>query len=332
MLKCANCDCSFIPSVSKWSKIQQGREPFCSKTCKREHRIKSRLRTCEWCDTEFEARPSQLHSEKSDRNYKLFCRMDCKRAAKDEAYKRSCEHCSKDFVAKEYQIVSEAENPNYHFFCSKPCKVSFNSDVECANCSKIFTTTFAMIRYKKDNPDYSFVCSKDCKGKERHKKLPNLYPNSITAKYLDDMKADHAAGHTLEKMGKKYGVSKERIRQVLNRAGVKTSWAARPDKMVECLWCKKKFGIPRSDKSKNQFCSEDCKKARRRDKIGPPTHELYDWLECHHCKNWFLRTVQRSRIHAAMARRNGRIQRHTYCTKSCYAKHLRTNPIGSLKR
>ena len=282
------------------------------------------LLNCDYCDVKF--LPNQYKWRSHCLNIPVFCSADCRRKKKKADLTRECEFCEKSFVLNDYQKQSETVDPNFKLFCSKECKADNFRGVECEWCAKRFIATSMSISYKKKKPDYKFVCSKKCRRRISRKhdvyNAKELHPDSLVNTKLDMIKQDHIDGLTLRDIGKRYGVSGERIRQVLNREGIDTSWASKPNKVFKCAWCSKEH------EARTQYCSRDCQKKARYARNGPPTSELYDWLECHRCKNWFLRTVQRSRIHMAMARSNGREPVHVYCTKECYSKALSQHPIG----
>lgn len=111
---------------------------------------------------------------------------------------------------------------------------------------------------------------------------------------------------TLAALGKKVGLARERVRQILKRAGLKTS----THKKHYCRWCGKPM------KSGRQSCSEKCRAARAAHRY----QSLRITVLCETCG----KGTQRRRRHVTHAETQRGYQ-HTWCNKVCQGKWLGTN-------
>lgn len=292
------------------------------------------LHTCPCCNHNFTLYAYQ--HEKIKLGEPVYCSVKCKREVN---YKAVCDECGCDFMMNYDQKRSSA-SPNFRLFCSRKCKsIAIHTGI-CSCCDERFYLSYEQKTALKVDPDTPLYCSKECKKimrlptldadniEDRIKKIKEMFPGSVTAKHFENMVFDYSNGSTLQIIGDKYGVSKERVRQILNRYGVDTSVKKQVRKCELC-------GNICSN-NQNKFCSDECRlehrRAARRKKYGPSTRELYVMHVCDWCGNMFIRSqyIENILVHGL---KNTKTNEHkTFCNKTCYGSYLKTSPYAGLPR
>ena len=112
--------------------------------------------------------------------------------------------------------------------------------------------------------------------------------------------------YTLQAIGDKVGVSRERVRQILKSAGEHTK-AWRPKRL--CANCGKKLihrYHPANDR-KERFCSKEC---------YSQYHHIT--LECELCHKFFRRVISEILHYDDASHRYN----HTFCSRQCFGRWL----------
>ena len=140
----------------------------------------------------------------------------------------------------------------------------------------------------------------------------------------DEMIVLHLAGETLSQIGDKFGVTRERVRQLLARRGYSSKTAPerpkKPRKVYElkCCGCEKVFESNR----KMKYCSDDC---RYPNTIS--SRHKFQKFTCSGCGCEFERSEYLININKNNKNRSG--TNNTYCNRECYLKY---NPFGRQRK
>ncbi len=100
------------------------------------------------------------------------------------------------------------------------------------------------------------------------------------------------SGKSLQEIAVLYGLSRERIRQILKATGLVFPRATRKNVRVEmvCLECSKTFYIAPSIKYGRKFCSKKCSVVYKKiHRITPPKEAIEEWKKWHNAKmkEWY---------------------------------------------
>ena len=135
------------------------------------------------------------------------------------------------------------------------------------------------------------------------------------SKGIDKMVALAAAGKTLQSIGNRFQISRERVRQLLAREGVKTCaprGGPTKRKKRRCKLCHKWF---QPVAHINLYCPGGCgHKAKRQPGAKWSGYGVIE-LRCTGCGQTFQRTNRMVSITAAAG------SKHPYCTRECYQEH-----------
>src|SRR5260370_28931136 len=79
-------------------------------------------------------------------------------------------------------------------------------------------------------------------------------PDQVIARYQEL--------HHLERTGREFGITRERVRQIVNRAGISTARIIKPKPVKPERWCKE-CGVP-VDSTSAQYCATHRKERSKR--------------------------------------------------------------------
>mgnify|MGYP003645884156 CR=1 FL=1 len=226
--------------------------------------------------------------------------------------------------------------------------------LNCAECAKTCPVTYGTYRYhtKKSETElstYSFVCSKFCRSlstdkREAKRKIDhaarkaakkaarkaakadkiakgptnNRNAKSITAQNCLDIVEKRKNGQTLESIGIEYGVTRERIRQVILPYNIPVPpIPPKLQKEYNCVYCGKNIG------TKRKYCSKEC---YHLSKHSGKKFSQYDHIKliCDGCGKTFTRSkridaiVKLGKVYKNNPEKL--VSKQNFCTKECYCQ------------
>ena len=126
-------------------------------------------------------------------------------------------------------------------------------------------------------------------------------------------------GLTLREIADRYGVSRERIRQITSRFFIPVPERPKlPEAVTDrCCQCKKQF--KRKRQIRRKFCSKEC---RRLSQIHKPWSRFgMVKLKCDGCGVAFQRRSNIHQISLRIARERGNEHPRHFCSHACYLQH-----------
>lgn len=223
----------------------------------------------------------------------------------------------------------------------------------CLECAKACPVTYGTYTYhtqksEKELTTYTFVCSKFCRSlaADRRKAIKaakmkaektarkaarkaakadkiakgptnNRNAKSITAQNCLDIVEKRKNGQTLESIGIEYGMTKERIRQVILPYNIPIPMKPKSQKEYNCVYCGKNID------TKRKYCSKEC---NHLSKHSGKKFSQYDHIEliCDGCGKTFTRSKRIDAIVklSSIYRNNPEklINKQNFCTKKCYCE------------
>ena len=181
--------------------------------------------------------------------------------------------------------------------------------VQCANCESkvVLRTDGARYRYRKTRRAY---CSADCARQGARRRLARR--SDKRNRRIVEMRKSHPH-MTIGEIAEKFGITKQRVHQLLKRSGVKAASVRLPKPMPPCCVC----GESVNWRAAKTCGDPECVRALWKQKLPKWSGITMLDLVCDHCGCEF----QRAAKNHAIAERNG--CRHVYCSRECYHESTR---------
>ena len=227
--------------------------------------------------------------------------------------------------------------------------------LNCAECAKICSVTHNTYYYhtKKSETElstYSFVCSKFCRSlstdkRETKRKIDHAAKKAakkatmITAKEnkiaigpINDTNSNNVLarnclnivekrknGQTLKEIGDEYGVTRERIRQIILPYNIPIPLKPKPKSQEEhnCIYCGKNIS------TKRKYCNKEC---NHLSKHSGKKFSQYDYIEliCDGCGKTFTRSKRTDaivKLHKIYRNNPEKlVNKQNFRTKECYCQ------------
>ena len=158
---------------------------------------------------------------------------------------------------------------------------------------------------------WHFYCSRKC--------MPSQQKRPADDRDRELLAMTQTGNFTLKHLGEHFGITRERVRQLLKRLGEKTQYVRKPQprqqKTKLCAMCGTAFPV----KNKRKYCSTACRNAATRTPDSPSSrYRQTEEKTCDNCGKKFRRSGQQQAMHE-------REQcKHDFCSRACYFHHGHT--------
>ena len=235
-----------------------------------------------------------------------------------------CDFCEKSFELSSKQYQSHY-NGQISFHCSKNCKKENSKrnalariEVDYVSMSVADRQTLRfnnILRRVKELEE--FRLANIAKIKHELNVVRRIARPSDESRTNEMIKL-HLVGETLSQIGKKFGVTRERVRQLLAKRGYSSKTApVRPKKPkmaheLKCHGCEKVF---ESDSGSHKYCSDECRYPNT-----VSSRAKFHKFVCSGCGCEFERSEYLINIANYGKNKKKSVSDNTYCTRECYLK------------
>lgn len=233
-----------------------------------------------------------------------------------------CDFCKKSFdlISKQYQAYY---NGQMGFYCDNDCKWEHTKQkaVERIDRSYVKPTREDKTNLKRDNMLRRAIELAQFRLDNAERIKMELAETQRVYKHDVDRSSEMAklrlAGQTLQEIGDKFGLTKERVRQLLVKCGCVYKKPKKPKKPpvmhdLVCLECGN--GFQRTHKA--MYCSSKCRSAK-----SISSRNKFQKLICCGCGCEFERSDYLLNVNRHTKLKKGYDPNIVYCTHECYGKN-----------